>query len=461
MTDALSESSSPFRNGGVASSLIEHVRGDDNHHHQQQHKQKEVRRLSDLCRAVIVTSLERFPAEALSILDEYEWDTIVRMKHRSTKPQTGQGGLDGTGRRTPAITEKFLVQVEDTNPHLGQSRTADQLVWKDIVEFRFKKGGLSRPKTLLYPWPVLVQSLKDSGKALAECFQHTVGGNSTTVDDMTKSSVLRAMECIEESPMDLCLLKESGIGKVLRKFLAKSKTVPALGFLDEPYHSAGTKKSPPRTTLESAMQSWITMAETNGVKMNPGSEVRKSSNLSTEDDLSDVKSCHMWRELYRKLKAHDEDRRSRHGEKMRERKQRLDSVRPKIVKVRRATNKHNAILDRAVGANNSAAKHAAPQGNAKIQKIKMEARVTSSRRHPPLSAISPEAAKPRTSFGASVAFAAAGKTITSHRKAAPITKSVAIAGGKRMLVPGSASQSNENLKKRLKMLKNGQSSFRP
>jgi hypothetical protein len=473
---ALSESfsSSGSRNNGTGSSLlIGRNSGDDNfqqqqQHQQQQQKQKGVRRLTDLCRAVVVASLERFPAEALSILDEYEWDSIIRMKHKNTKPQKGQGGLDGTGRRTPAITEKFLLEVEETNPHLEQSQIADQLVWKDIIEFRFKKGGLSRPKILLYPWPVLVQSLKDSGRALTECVQHTTPteGNSTTiatrVDERTKYSLLRAMECIEESPMDLCLLKESGIGKVLKKFLAKSKTIPALTFLDEPFHSAGTKKSPPRTTLEAAMQSWITMAETSGVQMNPGSVVvKKSSNRSTEDDLSDMKSCQMWRELYRKLKTHDEDRRSRHGEKMRERKQRLDSVRPKIVKVRHATTKHTAILDRASGGNNSASRQSTPQGNSKIQQLKMEAHVTSTRRHPPRSAISPEAAKPRSSFGASVAFAAVGKTVSTKRKTAPITKSVAIAGGKRMLVPGIASQGNENLKKRLKMLKKGQSTFRP
>lgn len=462
MMASLSGFTSSSKKGAVASSDFDDFQGGDQSHHQQQR----IPRLSDLCRSVVVTGLERYPPEALNILDEYEWDSILRMKHKKTKPQKGVGGLDGTGRRHPAVTEKFLLEVEDSNPHLEQSQIADLLVWKDIVEFRFKKGGLSRPKTLLYPWPVMVQSLKDSAQAFTACLRRAAEGNAATVDEKTKSSVFKAIECIAESPMDLCLLKESGIGKMLKKFLAKSKSLPGLAFLDEPYSSTGTKKAPPRTTMECSMQSWITMAETSGVNMNPdrssSTSVPKSTNRSTEDDLSEAKACHLWRELYHKLKAHDEERRNRHGEKMRERRQRLDSVRPKIVKVRHATTKQNMILDRASGANNAASQDAKTSGNSKMQRIKMEASVMATRRCPPPSATSSAvAARPRSSFGAAVAFAAVGKTVTGKRKTAPVVKSVTLAGGKRMKVPDSKHQTSENTKKRLRMLKKGQSSFRP
>jgi hypothetical protein len=466
-------SSSDFGNVGVHDDQQRPVRRRQPQQHQQQPL---FPRLSDLCRSVVVTSLERYPADAFSILDEDEWDSILRLKHERTRPQRGVGGLDGTGRRHPAVTERYLLEVEDSNPHLEQSRAADLLVWKDVVEYRFKKGGLSRPRTLLYPWPVMVRSLNESGRTLTELLRHVVEdeGNSATatVDERTKSGVLRATECIEESPMDLCLLKESGIGKMLKKFLAKSRTVPALAFLDEPYSGMGTKKQPPRTTLESAMQSWITMAESRGVKMNPDSSSGVASvtrtNKSTEDDLSEARTCHLWRELYHKLKAHDEERRNRQGEKMRERRQRLDSVRPKIVKVRHATTKHNKILDRASGPQTAGGANSATttSGNSKIQQLKMEASVTSTRRRPPPSAVSSTgaASKPRGSFGAAVAFAAVGKTVTGKRKTAPAVttaKSVALAGGKRMKVPDRNHQTSENMKKRLKMLKKGQTSFRP
>ena len=88
----------------------------------------------------------------------------------------------------------------------------------------------------------------------------------------------------------------------------------------------------------------------------------------------------------------------------------------------------------------------------------MEARAMTTRCQGPMS---PATGRRQTGgFGAAVAFASVGKKAVGRRKTAPITKSVSLAGGKRIAVPDAKSAGNANLHKRLKMLKRGQSSFR-
>ena len=105
-----------------------------------------IENLSTLCRNVIVSNLERYPGEAFAILDEQEWDNLVKLKHTSTRPRLGKGGLDGSGRMNPVVSDKFITEVEENVPHFAYSEIVDTLVWKDLVNFRFKPGGLSRPK---------------------------------------------------------------------------------------------------------------------------------------------------------------------------------------------------------------------------------------------------------------------------------------------------------------------------
>ncbi|KAG7369589.1 TFIIS helical bundle-like domain containing protein [Nitzschia inconspicua] len=421
--------------------------------------------LSELCRICIVSNLERYPPDTFFIIDELEWESIVKLRHEKSKPTKGKGGLDGTGRLNPAIGEKFLSLVEETNPHLQQSKVVDHLVWKDIVEYRFKKGGLSRPKHLHAPWPVLVDQLDQAGKVLNACLLQQQGNQPATV---------QAIKYLEESPMDLNLLKDTRIGKTVKKFL--SKTVGKFDFLDEPYVFSRGKdiRKTPRSTLQATLNRWMDMAAKNGVAMkfeNQTSRTGESSSSKQQQqqqqqrkdtfvDLSAAKKCSSWRALYQTLKAQDEQRRSQQGEKMRERRQKLDLVRPKIVKVRHASAKHEKILNKASFGSGSD-----PPSNTRMQQLKMEARVTSIRRQPPVnsspSASSYSSSNPRsTAFGAAVAYASTGKTVNGKRKMAPATKSIALAGGKRIKIPDIKKTASMDVKKRLEMLKKGQSSVR-
>lgn len=421
-----------------------------------------VARLSELCTNVVVKDLERYPAAAFGILDEYQWDCILQLRHRNSKPLKGKGGIDGRGRLHPAVTEKFMLEVEEGNPHLNRSKTADLYIWKDIVEYKFKKGGLARPEGLLYPWPVLIKQLEDAGKALNDCLRLMAEDAASEASGKEKviAYTVHAIKSISESPMDLNLLKSSGIGKKVKKFLSKSTR---LDFLDEPfvYSSGKDIRKTPRTTLEATLQSWKDMAADSGVKMKVGDSAsggRKPA--STVSILAAAKKCDSWRSLYQTLKVHDEVRRSRQGEKMRERRRRLDTVRPKIVKVRPANSRQDKILSRSsFGSGYNPSQKTAPPGSSKIQQLRMEAKVTSTRRQPPTASVA--ATRKQTSgFGAAVAFAVVGKKVVGRRKTAPVTKSVTLAGGKRISVPDAKSVRSSNVQKRLKMLKRGQSSFR-
>jgi len=342
-------------------------------------------------------------------------------------------------------------------------------VWKDIVEYKFKKGGLSRPKGLLYPWPVLMQQLDDAGRAFNDCLALFREDSQSIADGRAKieSCTIHAIKNMTELPMDLNLLKSCGIGKRVKKFLSKSTRID---FLDEPYvYSSGKDiRKTPRTTLEVTLQSWKDMAADSGVKMKSGErrsggKDSRSTGPPMASMLSAAKKCDSWRSLYQTLKVHDEDRRSRQGEKMRERRRKLDTVRPKIVKVRHASSRQDQIVSRSsFGSGFNPSQRPVPSGGSeKIRQLRMEAKVTSTRRAAPSNASVAAARKQASGFGAAVAFASVGKKVLGKRKTAPVTKSAALAGGKRMSVPDSKRVGSANLQKRLKMLKRGQSTFRP
>jgi hypothetical protein len=48
------------------------------------------------CCKIIAANLERYPVEAIGVLDEEGWNAVVRERHSGTAPTKGKGGLDGT-----------------------------------------------------------------------------------------------------------------------------------------------------------------------------------------------------------------------------------------------------------------------------------------------------------------------------------------------------------------------------
>lgn len=349
--------------------------------------------LASLCRDTIVKNLERYNAEAFQILDEHEWEDIIRRKHEMSRPKRGRGGLDGTGRMNPAVTDKFLLEIETTLPHLGTSKVVDTLVWKDIVNFKFK----SRPKGLMWPYSMLESELKTAGDTLLGVRK------KGSIDEEDKKLVIRAIQVMCNSPMDVMLLRSSGIGRSVQKLISACCKNEKLGLDKESMHA-----------LQSLVKSWKTMASSEGVVMSEKLIAEeKRSNLSQfglSEHIAIARQNSSWRQLYSALKKFDQLKRKNQGARMRERRQRLNSQRPKIVKVRHKTSDPKALKMSPMVTTQS-----------KMQQIRSEAKVTSTRRSAPVQKLS-------KGFGAAVAFA----TGSQKRKNATI---VDMAGGKRLKIP--------------------------
>jgi len=402
------------------------------------------------CRAVVVANMERYPAEMFGMLGPDDWEDLLRVKHKKTAPQRGSGGLDGTGRRTPAVSERFLSDVEGQNEHLAESELADQLVWKDLCEHKFSRTGLTRPKGLTLPWPMLVRQLQDQAETLVRFkkMEDMAEDNEEMLEYSYEDEqcILNATQTLKDSPMNLKLLKESGIGRVLKKMIkASTNRSPHLSIFERiempeagimPGRAAGKGKDiPVLKHLKKQLQLWMDLAASIGVDMN-GSSAKKGSGMDFLDDALDLRlaeDCVNWRQLFSTLKSKADQRREKLGQKIRNNRKRDNKVRPKIVKVQTMSHKKAAMLNR------SSASQATWQrggggvkeyGGAKVLSLRKEAQHQSQRQKGGLP-------KKTSGFGQAVAFATSTKLTPmqqaqqSRRKAAAL---VSMGGGKRMAV---------------------------
>ncbi len=375
------------------------------------------------CRSVVAAHLERYPPEAFGLLSPIEWDSVVRERNEKTTPSTGTGGLDGTGRLLPAISDRFLTQVEATHPHFADSSETDRLVWADCVEYRFHSGGLTRPPALQYPWPILVNKIKRSGDALVGFLK----SDKSSHCDVT--SLARHVRMLSESPMNVSLLQATGVGKSVKKFLktcAKEKGAS----LD-----ANTVAK-----LERTLQRWKDMAAHSGVQLNSSEVEAMEEDDLVQQDLRLAESCQSWRELFLVLKEREAKRRADQGRRMRERRNSLATGRAKVIKVRPAKMRHDNILERAekkkgtASFGSSTTTPAFSSGNAKMKALKKESRIATTLQK---SSARP-AAKKKDSFGAAVAFATNTKPTGQSKRGAG--ELVALGGGKRMKIPAKATR---------------------
>ena len=423
--------------------------------------------LTYLCRQVISTNLERYPAEAFSILDESEWGHLVETRYVRTRPLRGSGGLDGSGRRAPAIHHKFMQSVEEALPHLAESKVADEKIWKDNCNHIFPKDGVSRPNGMTLPWPLLVKKIELHAAILKA--MHPGGPHYTTnlEDTACQQELDGAIEAFIELPMNVELLKQTGIGKIVKKVIKHGPPIINQPFPDDlAYRVNYLPNATPKLLLQSILQYWMTLAANDGVQIEDGDRKPAAalpagnnndpnnveSYLSPDKNkgIDEVMDCLTWRQLFVKLQDYNERRKEDQGARIRERRQKLDEVRPKIVKVRPARPQHAAILARPTQRKSSSSSWSSStssgsvsSGASKMQALRAEAMVTSTRRRPP-----PPPTRVKGGFGDAVAFASGKK-----RKAAPVpTKTVALAGGKRMKVPDTQ-KAPPNLQKRINLFK--------
>ncbi len=394
------------------------------------------------CRSVIVANLERYPPKAFGILPEDAWESIVRVRHETTMPSTGTGGIDGTGRLLPAITDRFLSEVEQANPHFADSDVVDRLAWKDCVEYKYRAGGLTRPPTLLYPWPVLVERLQRSGDGLIQLLQ--VEDPSEREQQLLEYHV----QLLSDSPMSVSLLQACGAGKSVKKFVKACRKEHECSLnvhTERPIqgsHPARTKTVvSPLAQLEETLQRWKNIAANSGVQINTsdGQSNEADEDLDHQEDMRLVESCQSWRDLFSVLQRREEKRRASQGARMRKIRKDLATGRPKIIKVRPTSSRHDNILDQsqqkkaASGSSSSVV-----SCNSKMKALKKESAAAtllqkSSARAP---------VKKLSSFGSAVAVATTGKSNPSMRK---VGQTVSLAGGKQLKLPSKGAKRSSSL----------------
>jgi hypothetical protein len=257
--------------------------------------------LVDLCRSVIIANLERYPPDAFGICDPGEWQTIISLRHARTQPKkvmagvlTSSGGLDGTGRLVPAVSEKVLLAVEECNPHLADCKVTDTLLWKDCVEYRFRRGGLTRPVALQLPWPLLVEQLQTEANLLLS-------------SDASPSEIREAVDVLRRTPMNVSLLKDSGVGKIVKRAIKKATIVDAES----------------KCKLEDLLSTWMEMAANSGVvshvtELPAQSPAAAKHDDASHDDLQVAETCRTWRQLFAALRDRNEEIRTTQGKRMRE-----------------------------------------------------------------------------------------------------------------------------------------------
>lgn len=298
--------------------------------------------------------------------------------------------MDGTGRVAPAISDRFIKEVEDSIPHLANSNVVDELVWKDCVEYRFRRGGLTRPKALELPWPLLLDRFVFAANSLQERLDSEL------------------LECLGDLPVSVSVLAATGVGKLVKKALKN--------------HQGDSSNTEQYKRLAKILNEWKEVAQNGGVSV-AGSRPKASSNQSSDNvkDLELAESCVDWRQLFAVLKRREDERRSSQGKRMRDRRKHLASDRPKIVKVRPTKAKHERMLTRP----DERKSHASI--NSKISKLKHESAIVAMRQRQPAPTKPVFPTKKTSSFGAAVAFASGPKRSSNNKP-----------GGRTMQIPSNA-----------------------
>jgi hypothetical protein len=426
---------------------------------------KNVSSLFSRCRAVVVANLDRYPPEILGMLGPDDWADIVRCKHRKTAPQKGKDGLDGTGRRTPCMSERFIAEVEEMNPHLADLSVADRLVWRDCVEFQFSRSGLTRPRAMLLPWPLLVKQVINQAEILVDWQKKEDSSESAfaplELSELEAKTIIDATQRLRDSPMNVSLLKESGIGKVLKKLVKASSNrthttifkrlkMPASAATSLAASKAGADGRKMELsvlkTLEMLLQAWMDLAASRGIAINSsggGSAESGTAIMLYQEDSDDLKcleeSGKSWKQLHVLLKGRAEQRRRNLGQKMRANRKKENSMRPQIVKVRPANPRREAILHRAASSPTWAKGGGTVEshGGANILKLRKEAADQAARQKSGATSFKAKG----SGFGAAVAFAsttklsAKQKMIQQQSRKRKIAAVVALGSGKQMAVP--------------------------
>jgi len=147
--------------------------------------------LLHLTTQIVATNIEKYPAGLWGVLSESQWDAIVRarvaQKTMQLRPSsaaamntnnttainssspTRQNKQDAaTPTFLPSLSAKHLTLIEQHphNTHLSQSTTSDELLWKHILNYKFRESGMNRPTSLSVPCGHVERVLRECADVL-------------------------------------------------------------------------------------------------------------------------------------------------------------------------------------------------------------------------------------------------------------------------------------------------------
>jgi len=379
--------------------------------------------LLDLTTQMVASNLEKYPPGALGILSEYQWDNIVRARVankgyssnlRAAAATINNSTVDGSNKdklmggsgwtkvktsfaldsqsgkkQLPALSEKVLQLIEQhvNNVHISKSKVADDLLWKEIVDYNFN-GVINRPTSLQIPRGSLIERLEGWSVQLLEIVsppkeEETDESRSLQVISSNRRThqLPIILQSLKNVPMDVTLLTDTNIGKsaskaakVMKKLLKKvknmsdsEKEINLLGypFFWRPMSEQNGNKIEVHTIsqlefLQQIIEDWKNMASDNGVELsNPPNKKQKIDNnqkgtaaiatcgrdkkMTMKQHQIDMKLLNEspdWRTLYQSLCKREEMLKKSHGDRVRAIRDNLKKDRPKVGKV---------VLKKAVG----------------------------------------------------------------------------------------------------------------
>mmetsp|Transcript_2235 Transcript_2235/g.2683 ORF Transcript_2235/g.2683 Transcript_2235/m.2683 type:complete len:434 (-) Transcript_2235:599-1900(-) len=394
--------------------------------------------LATKCMKTIATNIERYPAETLgSILCEMEWENVVRLKYQMTAPQYQiqkrvGSNLLSDGRKFPVLNEKFIKDFEERNPHLAKSNVIDDLVWKDNVDFKFRKGGHSRPALFNEPWQMQIRKLKSISEELTGLVEDDNIENS-------KQVIRRILKELKVTPMTVDLLSQTGIGKVLKKTIRKIR------------QSQAVQETSPGilTQFEFLLDQWKQVAGFSNSNTNEKNNEslacilgkrKETSDARHRKDVNTIKECDQWRDMYDALVKREQNLRNAHGEKMRKIRENLEVGRSKIGTAK-TKQKHRSLDSKTRGINVNGNITAPSKVNVlrqgcKERRILIEGNGSLSKSHIAINTSFALSSRNKPSFASSVANNTARKRRSSQVRPtnAPASKAPKIVGVARSMV---------------------------
>lgn len=403
-------------------------------------QEKSLPKLASLCQNVIAKNLERYPQDSFCFLAENEWDAIIKLKYKLTDPKirSVNGGLSGC-RTKPMLSDTVIKELEKCNPLLANSKVTDSLVWKDCVNFRFKIGGISRPKVMEYPWGVQVRNVQQIAKDLPLFWKkpEKVGAGGIEAIIVARTKKLKThIQLLIHLPMSVPLLSQSGIGKALKKFIKQCKRdsnlpawVPDINGIHDTSNPTYRGKSL-LAQMEMLLNGWRTLASASGALACHGRH-RNTSEEQHIKDLQSIQECESWRLLFDSLSSREKMNIKTRGAKMRKIRDNLQSDRHKVQSTKTKTSGNRKLGSRLLYGDMQTGVGATSHGTgiSKLGKLKQQTVARSA-------TITGRVIAKTSGFGCSVASSASSKRNNGPAFSSVSRKNVfQIGNGKKMGLP--------------------------